>query len=165
MRNDLTARYVRSILRYDARKGQMFWRVNRGRARIGMRAGRACGSGYRYIQIDGVNYLEHRLVWLHVKGRWPRRRLDHRDVNPLNNRFGNLRNANLSQNNANSHLRSDNSSGSKGVYWSKSHSKWQVQIQIRRRKIFLGRFSSRRRAGTVYIEAAIAAFGEFARAA
>ena len=167
MRNDLSAAYVRSILRYDARTGRIYWRRNGGRARTGKRAGTVSGRGYRYVQIDGIKYAEHRIIWLIVKGRWPSKHLDHIDTDSINNKFGNLRQAGGTQNQANTRRRSDNLSGIKGVYWNPSRHKWQVQIQVGRRKRFLGRFAKheKKKAAAAYLRAARAAFGEFARAA
>lgn len=58
------------------------------------------------------------------------------------NRKSNLRVASVSQNNMNQCLRKDNSSGVKGVSYSKSHKKWCARIQINNKRIILGEFDT-----------------------
>jgi hypothetical protein len=65
--------------------------------------------------------------------------IDHRDGNGLNNQRYNLRPATKSQNKCNTKLRTDNTSGFKGVYWDTN--KWQASIRVRGKSIRLGRFT------------------------
>ena len=54
---------------------------------------------------------------------------DHRNGNGLDNRISNLRHATPSQNNYNTRLRSDNSSGIKGVSFHIRDQRWVARIQ------------------------------------
>lgn len=88
---------------------------------------------------------------------------DHKDGNGLNNTRGNLRAATVSQNNANTRLRTNNTSGFKGVTWSKVTRKWQAQIKVNKRHFTLGEFADPQDAARCYDEAALKHYGEFAR--
>jgi hypothetical protein len=88
--------------------------------------------------------------------------IDHIDGDGLNNKDENLRFCTHSQNSAN-RVDSKNTSGYKGVVWSKAGSKWQSQIIVNRQYIYLGYFGDIEDAARAYDEAAKKYFGEFAR--
>lgn len=88
--------------------------------------------------------------------------VDHRDVNGLNNRRANLRQASRSNNKANSRLSRRNTSGLKGVC--RSGAKWRAGIRKNGKHISLGYFDDPNDAHQAYVEAAHTLFGEFARA-
>lgn len=92
------------------------------------------------------------------------RQVDHKDrENTLDNRRQNLR-VTLGQNPQNQGLHKDNTSGFKGVTWSKHAKRWQSQIRANDKEIFLGRFpaDAPELAAMAYDEAALSRFGEFA---
>ena len=78
----------------------------------------------------------------------------------LDNRRANLRLATLSQSRADARLRSDNTSGYRGVTGSRRDGRWQAQIQVAGKRHFLG---YKEEAAQAYDAAAREAFGEFAR--
>jgi AP2 domain len=80
----------------------------------------------------------------------------------LNNQRSNLRVATRAQNACNSRLRSDNSSGFKGVSWHKAANKWISQISIGGRFVLIGFFDNKEEAARAYDRSAIENFGEFA---
>lgn len=92
---------------------------------------------------------------------WPL--VDHANGNGLDNRRVNLRSATVSQNNANAQLRTDSTSGRKGVTWHRPRRRWQAQIQAAGRKRHLGYFGSVDEAAQAYDTAARELFGEYAR--
>ena len=92
---------------------------------------------------------------------WPL--VDHRDLNGLNNTRANLRPATTAQNNWNARLRSDNTSGFKGVAWRGDTSRWRAYIYLDGRRRNLGHFDTPEEAALAYDTAAIEHFGEFAR--
>jgi hypothetical protein len=67
---------------------------------------------------------------------------DHIDNNRLNNNVENLRWATVQENNRNCVLSSKNTSGFKGVTFHKGDNKWQSQIKIDGRNIYLGSFNT-----------------------
>jgi hypothetical protein len=95
--------------------------------KAGDRAGAVHHTGYRNIQIDGVMYLEHRVIYKMHYGIMPER-IDHIDGNKENNRINNLRECTASQNSQNRGRQSNNTSGVKGVCWRKKSGKWHAQI-------------------------------------
>jgi len=64
--------------------------------------------------------------------------VDHIDRNPSNNIFENLRAATRQQNNSNSGIRKDNTSGVKGVTW--HNNRWDVRVGFNKKRIHLGCF-------------------------
>jgi hypothetical protein len=161
----VTAERLRELLSYDPLTGELRWRVATGRrVCIGQIAGSripATAGYYWQVQIDGVRYSAHRLAFFYMTGKWPGLYIDHRDGNPSNNRWANLREATASHNIANSRRRRDNKSGFKGVH--KSRKGWRSDIEVRRKHICLGTFDTPEEAHAAYVATAIKFFGEFAR--
>lgn len=89
--------------------------------------------------------------------------VDHINGNGLDNRRCNLRICSQSQNQANSKIRKDNTSGYKGITFHKATNKWQAQIQINKERKHLGVFSDIKEAKKTYDEALIKYFGIFAK--
>jgi len=159
----LTVDRLRSVLDYDKETGCFSWRVTgRGIRGLGARAGALSDSGgggkYIKIRIDGTLYLAHRLAWFWAHGVWPEREIDHRDCDGTNNAFSNLRLASSGQNKGNARIRSDNTSGFKGVV-KYGQGGWAAQISTKR----FGGFDSAEAAAVAYDELARQLFGEFAR--
>lgn len=88
--------------------------------------------------------------------------IDHANGNGLDNRRVNLRPATRSQNGANRPPPSNNTSGYKGVYWSRPTRKWRAVIRVNDRKANLGYFTDPVDAARAYNAAALEAWGEFA---
>ena len=152
---------IRQLLEYNPETGEFFWKVSYGTATVGDQAGSVYGNGYRYIQIDNLDYRAGRLAWWFVTGEDPDEFIDHKDGIRDNNRFDNLRKATNSQNQANA-LWKTNTSGFKGVSWQPSRGKWIARITVDGKAINLGRYYSIIDAAKAYKRAAISAWGEFA---
>lgn len=152
------------VLSYDPETGDFTWLISPStKVPVGVIAGSITAKGYRRIQIDGRRYRAHRLVWFYVYGDWPERDIDHRDLDKLNNRWANLRQATASQNQGNTVVRRASSSGLKGVKWRKSRHTWTAAITCDGQSIHLGTFSSPSEAHEAYAQAAVRLRGEFAR--
>ena len=96
-----------------------------------------------------------------MKGKWCSQVIDHRDGDPSNNRWTNLRSATRSQNSANKRLYRSNACGLKGVC--RERSGWRATIYKNGRRRHLGNFPTPQEAHAAYVKAARKLFGEFAR--
>jgi len=121
---------------FDYVDGGLVWRVNKGRAKVGMKA-HTNSTGYKLFRINQQNYLEHRLIWAWHYGDVPEY-LDHINGNYLDNRIENLREATHAENMRNRKTPSHNKSGVKGVYMTKG--KWRSQVTINGKVKHLGSF-------------------------
>lgn len=81
----------------------------------------------------------HRMIFMYHYGYLPEQ-IDHIDNNKSNNKIENLRAADNSLNMHNTTKRTDNTSGVKGVWFSKRHNKWIAGFQFRNKKIHVGTF-------------------------
>jgi hypothetical protein len=90
-------------------------------------------------------------------------RVDHIDGDGLNNRRSNLREATQGQNNANQRPQVGKSSRYKGVSWFKPAKMWRAYIKVGGVISWLGYFHDEKEAAKAYDEAAVEAWGEFAR--
>jgi HNH endonuclease/AP2 domain len=154
----LTRARLRELLHYDHDTGEFRWWKRAGNE---LCFGNVAGCVR--ICVLGRTYRAHQLAWLYVKGRWGRPMIDHRDGDPTNNRWSNLRRATASQNGANSRRPRDNSSGYKGVFLCRGSGRWRARVGKGGRKIHLGTFDTPEAAHAAYVAAARKLFGEFAR--
>lgn len=88
--------------------------------------------------------------------------VDHINGDGLDNRKENLRISNKFTNGSNrSRNNKNNTSGYRGVYWSKKNKRWFASIQHKRKQIFLGYYDDKKDAALAYNRKAKAVFGEF----
>jgi hypothetical protein len=117
---------------FDYKDGELFWKTDRGSKKVkGLKAG-SISNGYKYVLIRPKNYLLHRIIFLLHHGFCPKV-IDHIDGNGLNNKIENLREATLSQNQANYKKRSTNKSGNKNVYFYSAKNKWRAQVKFKKK--------------------------------
>ena len=162
---ELTQTRLQELLHYDPDTGEFHWREQKkSNHSAGDIAGCRMRSEYWTIHIDGRNYRAHQLAWLYMKGEWGRPMIDHRDGNPLNNRWRNLRLASHTENAANRPRLRSNTSGFKGVTFERRSGKWLAQIQKHGRRYPIGRYDTAQEAHEAYVAAARLLFGEYARA-
>jgi hypothetical protein len=165
----MTARVSRERLHelfsYDPETGD-FVRIKGGRGLppVGTVFGCVNGGGYLVGMVDYRIYLLHQLAYFYMTGEWADY-LDHADGDKTNNKFANLRKATASQNNANVPRNSLNTSGYKGVSWTRHANKYRASIKVNNRTIHLGYRAKAEEAHELYCAAAEKHFGEFARTA
>lgn len=137
-----------------------------------MYAGKVVGcpnpDGHLAVHLDHQRFLVSRIIWKMVTGNEPLVLIDHRDRNPQNNIFSNLREATNSQNTSNSALNIKNTTGFKGAFYSepmvngKRYPRWQSKIMVNGKVIHLGSFKTGEEAAAAYQAAALKHHGEFA---
>ena len=157
--DNLTQYRLKKLLVYQSDSGTFIRKVTRGRSRIGERAGCQHRNGYIQICVDGRLYLEHRLAWFYMTGKWPPHEIDHINRVRNDNRWNNLR---LATRSINSHrvLRL----ALKGAFLDKRRTEnpWYSQITINKKRYCLGTFPTAGMAHLAYSKAASRLFGIFA---
>jgi len=167
-----TAAAVRSRISYDQATGVLtrlaftdeagrFWKERPVRV---VTAPDKAGRRYLQISLFGYPYLVHRVVYLIVTGRWPRRDIDHVNGDVTDNRWSNLRPASRSQNCANRGAAPSNRSGYKGVSLCADTGLWRARVKFKGRSTCLGRFATPEDAYVAYTKAARRVHGQYARA-
>lgn len=166
---------LKRMLDYDPETGVFTWK-HRPELRPqwnGRYAGKAAGyareatGGNLYWSVRIFDWPFHAgpLAWLYMTGEWPAALVDHADNDGLNNRWGNLREADRSQNAANARLPKNNTSGLKGACLCKKTGRWRATIRLNGKQAHLGNFTSPEEAHAAYMAAARVRSGEYARAA
>lgn len=89
--------------------------------------------------------------------------VDHINGNALDNRVSNLREASRSQNMWNRRKNKNGTSLYKGVCWHKQHNKWIANIQVNKKRYFIGLFDSEEDAAEAYKNREKLEYGEFRR--
>jgi hypothetical protein len=110
-------------------------KVTRGSAKINAPAGCVNSFGRHQICVYGGLYKTHRLIFLLHNG-WLPKYIDHIDGNPLNNKIENLRPATHSENMWNVGVKSNNSSGEKGITWVGSRKRFVAYTFKNGKKIY-----------------------------
>lgn len=155
----ITQQELHDLMTYDPETGEATWLKGTWKGR---KVGTPTCKGYVQARINNRSYLMHRVIWFWMKGEWPGE-IDHKDCNRSNNRWDNLRLATKEQNQWNTGVRGDNSSGFKGVTRPKGRTKWHAYINVDGRRKFLGSYPTAEEANRAATAARQAAHGEFAR--
>ncbi len=125
---------------FDYKNGELYWKVKPcKRMAVGSRAGSKSPNGYRYVNVEGTKYLEHRVILKMHTGQEPTH-VDHIDRNPTNNIIDNLRASDVAQNAWNMKTPVTNTSGAVGVHWDKRKNKWMAYMKANGKRKHLGYF-------------------------
>lgn len=146
--------YFLNILKYEPETGVFRWNNYRnsrgGPVGPGVIAGTIDRNGHRIITVDGWRYMAHRLAWFYVHGEWPSGQVDHANMVHDDNRIDNLRVATRTQQRANQHVRSDSSTGIKGVRLKRGRFHARIRIKgfaLTKDSIKQGRYLDQFKAG------------------
>lgn len=144
--------YLRQRLAYDPDTGFVTWKDRplddfpsraahaswQGRF-PGKRAGSyGKGNDYVALRFQSRAVSLHRVIWVYMTGRLPDGDIDHINGNKRDNRWLNLRDVTRSVNMQNAPLRSDNRSGTQGVFWCENLGRWRSMISVNGRRVYLG---------------------------
>lgn len=142
----------------------------RVRAPVGKRAGwLAKDTGYSYIQLGGVTYAEHNLVWFYFWSLLPSLRSNGLEIDHINrmradNRLENLRVGTHSQNVANTGISRKNTSGYRGVSYYKRFKKFVAKARVAGKTKSLGYYQTAEEAAAVVAAYRVSVFGDFVSA-
>ena len=137
----LTQKELKKLLHYDPQTGVFTKHKTvdkRNHQRGGFEVGCLSPDGYCLICISYKSYKRSILAWLYIYGYFPKKIIDHKNKNRHDDRINNLRETTKQQNAWNSRLSKNNTSGVKGVYWSKTHKKWVARIKFNYKNCSLG---------------------------
>ncbi len=96
--------------------------------------------GYLHVTICGTNYKLHRLAFVFMNGTMPLTDIDHINHIRDDNRWINLREACVKENNKNLSMNRNNQSGVNGVSWSEARKRWCVYGSVNNKTVGLGRY-------------------------
>lgn len=144
--------FIKSVLNYNPDTGVLTWKTRcekdtkmlenfsvraiRGfNSRFaGKEAGHILPLGYKkvYLSFKGkpLSLLSHHIAWVFMTGKFPKDLIDHKDRNPSNNSWENLREVSRTINNLNTKVRKNSSTGVKGVSYRKKNCEWVVSFFI-----------------------------------
>lgn len=140
---DITQKQLKSIVKYDKHSGHFFSLIKTSRRNIGDPLGSTDRQGYIRIFLFGKYRLAHRLAWLYEYGNIDGNQIDHINNKKTDNRICNLRLATHTQNMRNRKLQPNNTSGHKGVVHIEKSNKWQAQIKVDKRCVYLGLYDNK----------------------
>lgn len=138
----ITQKELKKLVYYNKKTGELIWKKI-GRKYCRQYEGKVVGSiskgGYMETKIKGKNYKVHRLIWLYVYGEFPKLVIDHINNIKTDNRIKNLRDVDESTNARNRGLKSNNTSGYRGVN-KDNRNHWIARITHNFKRIYLGYF-------------------------
>lgn len=114
--------------------------------------------------VRGRFYRRYRVAWLIQRGEWPKGLIDHKDGDPSNDRWANLREASNAQNAWNVGAHRTNKLGVKGVH-KRDNGTYRAFISEGGKSKSLGTFGTAEDAHAAYRREAKKSRGQFERAA
>lgn len=141
----LTQNELKQELHYNKDTGLFTKIKSKGNKSKGSIVGTVSSDGYVYIRIlhekYGKSFKAHRLAWLYVYGTFPNDKIDHINRVKSDNRISNLREVTQLENCQNKTVYENNTSGVVGVKWNIYANRWEAQINVDKKRIYLGKFT------------------------
>ncbi len=151
----ITLERLKELVKYNPRTGvfTLISKPLRSKAKLGVIQGYAKESGHLRVCLEGKEYYLARLAYFYMTGEWGNI-IDHRDGNPQNNKWSNLRNTTKLgnvQNQVKAHHH--NKSGLLGAHFRKERNKYESAITHNGKRRRLGYFDTAEEAHTAYVAA------------
>lgn len=145
----LTSEELKKHVHYEPATG-VFTRILsiHPKAKLGV-VGTKTRTGYIQIGVLGKSYPAARLAWLYMTGKFPEGQADHRNRIRDDNRFSNLRDVTTSQNNYNTGVYKNNTSGFKGVTPLKN-GRFRASARLDGKLVTLGAYGTKEEASAAY---------------
>ena len=138
--------------------GNLVWKQGRLSGKI---AGSLKPTGYIVVEINNVNIMAHRLVWLMHFGSFEGQ-IDHINGNRADNRIENLRIVTNTQNQWNRKISKNSKTGIKGVRVRPDNGKFEARICVNNKRVILGSYDDLELAELVTMEARDKYHGKYA---
>lgn len=152
-------------IEYDPETGIFTRKIKTAlRHEVGDRADYRHSLGYRVLAFNKSGaLLAHRVAVFYMTGEWPTGKVDHRDGDPGNNRWDNLRPCTHQENMRNRRVRAGQKL--KGAFLdprrTSQEKPWFAQISVDGKSHYLGSFATEQEAHAAYKEAAEKIHGAF----
>lgn len=154
---DIEHNRLKELVTYNPLTGKFTRNITRGRWKVGDEIkGSIDREGYVIISLDYRDYRSHRLAYFYMTGEWPKTQIDHKDRNPQNNKWNNLRLSDNSKNSFNQKKKGKDRSLPKGV-WTQ-YGRFYASCG----SIYLGSFNTIEEAELAHIKKAKELFGDHA---
>lgn len=123
---------------FEYKDGDLFWKKKAAKNTIvGSKCGTIDKDGYIIITLNRQRYRAHQIVFMMFNGYFPQK-IDHKNGIPNDNKIENLREATHTENMRNTKIPKTNTSGIKGVCWSKANKKWLVSLKVDGKNKYFG---------------------------
>ena len=140
----MTCRF-KEVFTYE--DGCLYWAVPRRGIKVGSRAGSYQVGGYRRVQLDGKEFMEHRVIYEMLNGPIPEgMQIDHINGKTSDNRIENLRVVTCSENH-------QNKKRANGFQTHKKTGKFRARIGVDGKEIYLGLYETEELAREAYLKA------------
>jgi hypothetical protein len=129
---------------FEYSDGKLYWKINTNKSKklIGKEAGCKSSGEYGVVNLDGKSYSIHKVIYCMFHGEIPVV-VDHINGKYTDHRIENLRAADHTTNNYNKGFQRNNTSGVKGLTWSKQAKMWHGSISYKRKVKSLGYFKDK----------------------
>lgn len=155
---------IKDYLQYYNETGNFIWiKSTKTNKPLHKKAGSITTNGYLIIRFNKTRYYAHRLAWFFIYGNIPNNQIDHINGITNDNSINNLRLCSDSTNRLNTGMWKTNTTGYKGVTYSKSRNKYVAQATLQYKHYTLGYFDTAKEASNKYQEFAKNNHGEFYR--
>ena len=150
-----SAEKLNYIFHYDGK--DIIRNYSAGRSRAGSVATRLHVNGYLCVNVDGVRFMAHRIIWKMIHGDVPDV-IDHINRVKHDNRIENLRSSDAERNRSNTGIMSNNTTGIIGVYWYdyKGTPRWRAACDDKH----IGYFNNIASAASAYNKTVYERYGE-----